>query len=157
MEIQSTLLVLGASAVNATEGVTQGQSLRPMIGNAQYPTDRLRVALANYEPNTLEQLHWHPIEACYFVVSGSAIVRDINNKEYTVGPGTIIYCPPGIAGAHEWEVKDKMQLLSLHRIRQETAIHRRQENPALVHRSGRPRQARCHQLQVALLIPGKPS
>jgi mannose-6-phosphate isomerase-like protein (cupin superfamily) len=113
MEIESTLLVLGASAVNAQEGVTQGQSLRPMIGNAQHPTDRLRVALANYEPNTLEQLHWHPIEACYFVVSGSAIVRDINNKEYQVGPGTIIYCPPGIAGAHEWEVKDKMQLLSI--------------------------------------------
>ncbi len=113
MDIESTLLVLGAAEVDAQEGVTQGQSLRPMIGSSKYPTDRLRVALASYEPNTVEQLHWHPIEACYVVMSGSAIVRDINNKEYAVGPGTIIYCPPGIAGAHEWEVKDRMQLVSI--------------------------------------------
>jgi mannose-6-phosphate isomerase-like protein (cupin superfamily) len=113
MEVTSTLVVLGEAEVKAGAGVTQGQTLKAMIGSGQYPTDRLRVALANYEPNTVEQLHWHPIEACYFVVSGSAIVRDINNKEYHAGPGTIIYCPPGIAGAHEWEVKDKMQLLSI--------------------------------------------
>lgn len=113
MEIESTLLVLGESEVKAVPGVTQGQTLKALIGSGKYPADRLRVALANYEPGTVEQLHWHPIEACYFVVSGHAVVRDINGKEYQAGAGSIIYCPPGIAGAHEWEVKEKLQLLSI--------------------------------------------
>ena len=113
MDIESTLVIIGESQVQAGPGVTQGQTLKPMIGSGKIKTDRLRVAFASYEPGTLEQLHWHPIEACYFVVSGMAIVRDINGKEYHCGPGTLIYCPPGIAGAHEWEVKDKAQLLSI--------------------------------------------
>ena len=113
MDIESTLLVLGEAEVKAQPGVTKGQTLKALIGSGKHRTERLRVALANYEPGTVEQLHWHPIEACYFVVSGEAIVRDVNGKEYTAGPGTIIYCPPGIAGAHEWEVREKMQLLSI--------------------------------------------
>ena len=113
MHIDSTLLVLDEKPVNAAPGVTQGQTLKALIGSGKNKTDRIRMALANYEPNTIEKLHWHPIEACYFVISGEAIVRDINGKEYTAGPGTTIYCPPGIAGAHEWEVKEKMQLLSI--------------------------------------------
>jgi quercetin dioxygenase-like cupin family protein len=113
MDIESTLLVLGEAEVKAQPGVTPGQTLKALIGSGRYPTDRIRLALANYEPNTIEQLHWHPIEACYFVISGEAIVRDINGKEYRAGPGSVIYCPPGIAGAHEWEVKDRLQLLSI--------------------------------------------
>jgi quercetin dioxygenase-like cupin family protein len=113
MDIKSTLLVLSEADVKAQTGVTQGQTLKALIGTGNHPTDRIRIALANYEPNTTEQLHWHPIEACYFVISGEAIVRDVNGKEYKAGPGTIIYCPPGIAGAHEWEVKEKLQLLSI--------------------------------------------
>lgn len=113
VQIESTLLVLNEADVKAAPGVTQGQTLKALIGSGKNKTERLRVAFANYEPNTIEQLHWHPIEACYFVVSGHAIVRDINGKEYPAPAGTIIYCPPGIAGAHEWEVKEKMQLLSI--------------------------------------------
>lgn len=52
MEVTSTLVVLGEAEVKASAGVTQGQTLKAMIGSGQYPTDRLRVALANYEPNT---------------------------------------------------------------------------------------------------------
>ncbi len=113
MHIESTLLVLGEAQIKAQPGVTPGQTLKTLIGSGKYPTDRIRLALANYEPNTVEQLHWHPIEACYFVISGEAIVRDINGKEYTAGPGSVIYCPPGIAGAHEWEVRESLQLLSI--------------------------------------------
>ena len=113
MDIESTLLVLNHAEVKAGPGVTQGQSLKAMIGSGKHKTDRIRVAMASYEPGTIEQLHWHPIEACYFVVSGHAIVRDINGKEYQCGAGTLIYCPPGIAGAHEWEVKETATLLSI--------------------------------------------
>jgi len=60
----------------------------------------------------------------YYVLSGSAIVRDYAGKEYKVGPGDSIYAPAGIAGSHEWEVKDGLELLS---IRATTDGHRRMQ------------------------------
>jgi mannose-6-phosphate isomerase-like protein (cupin superfamily) len=113
MEVKSTLVVFNQAQLKAQPGVTEGQTIKPLVGNATYPTDRVRVALATYKPNTVEALHWHPIEAFYFVISGHAIVRDFEGKEYEAGPGTVIYAPAGIAGAHEWETKDAVQLLSV--------------------------------------------
>ena len=83
------------------------------VGHAAEPTDRIRIGLATYTAGSYEQLHWHPIEACYYVISGHATVRDVNGKEYEVEAGSIIYAPPGIAGAHEWEVKESLQLLAV--------------------------------------------
>ncbi len=113
MEIKSTLVVVNEREIEPQGGVTTGQTLKPIIGNSERPTDRIRVALATFEPNTIEKLHWHPIEAFYYVISGRATVRDFEGKEYDAGPGTSIYAPAGIAGAHEWEVKEPMQLLSV--------------------------------------------
>ena len=113
MDIQSTLVVTQAEDITPLPGAAPGQTLQPLIGSGDRPSDRIRVALATFEPGTLEALHWHPIEAFYFVISGRAIVRDYEGKEYDAGPGTAIYAPPGIAGAHEWEVKESMQLLSI--------------------------------------------
>jgi quercetin dioxygenase-like cupin family protein len=112
MEIKSTLKVFNEAQVPAQRGVTDGQMFKPLVGNAQIPTDRIRAGLANYEPGTIEELHWHPIEAFYFVISGHAIVRDLEGNEHHAGPGSVIYAPPGIAGAHEWEVKEGLQLLA---------------------------------------------
>lgn len=113
MEVKSTLRVIDQANVTAQPGVTEGQTLKPLVGNAEHPTDRVRVALATYTAGAIEQLHWHPIEAFYYVISGHAIVRDFENREYQVGPGTAIYAPAGIAGAHEWEVKESLQLLAV--------------------------------------------
>lgn len=113
MEVKSTLKVINAGTLKAQTGVTDGQTLKRLVGHAEVPTDRVRVALATYEAGTLEPLHWHPIEAFYYVISGHATVRDFEGKEYDAGPGTAIYAPPGIAGAHEWEVRESLQLLSV--------------------------------------------
>ena len=113
MEVKSTLRVIDQAAVQAQGGVTDGQTLKRLVGHKEEPTDRVRVALATYKAGTLEQLHWHPIEAFYYVISGHATVRNFEGKEYDVGPGTAIYAPAGIAGAHEWEVKESLQLLSV--------------------------------------------
>ncbi len=113
MEIKSTLVVVNEREIEPQGGVTTGQTLKPIIGNSERPADRIRVALATFEPGTIEALHWHPIEAFYYVISGRATVRDFEGKEYDAGPGTSIYAPAGIAGAHEWEVKEPMQLLSV--------------------------------------------
>ncbi len=40
-------------------------------------------------------------------------MRDLQGNEYEAGPGTSIYAPPGIAGAHEWEIMEPTQLLSV--------------------------------------------
>jgi uncharacterized cupin superfamily protein len=47
------------------------------------------------------------------VISGHATVRNFEGKEYPVGPGSIIYAPAGIAGAHEWKVKESLELLDI--------------------------------------------
>ena len=113
MEIQSTLRVIKEADIKGGVGVVSGQSMKRLVGCPECETDRIRVGLATYAPGTIEELHWHPIEAFYYIISGHAIVRDINGKEYEVGAGTALYCPPGIAGAHEWEVKESLQLLAV--------------------------------------------
>jgi len=114
MEIKSTLSVINENDIEAKPGVTKGQTQRRLIGCPEVvSTDRIRLGRASFEAGTYEQIHWHPIEACYYVISGHAVVRDIDGKEYEVGPGAIIYAPPGIAGAHEWEVKEGLELLDI--------------------------------------------
>jgi mannose-6-phosphate isomerase-like protein (cupin superfamily) len=113
MDIKTTIKVINQADIQAKPGVTEGQTLKQLVGNADVPTDRIRVAFATYQPGTIEKLHWHPIEALYFIHTGSAIVRDIEGNEYNVGPGTVIYAPPGLAGSHEWEVKESLTLLAV--------------------------------------------
>ena len=113
VEVKSTLRVYNEADVKGEQGVVPGQTAKGLIGNAQRPSERIRVALASYKPGTIEPLHWHPIEAFYYVISGHAIVRDFEGREYEAGPGTIIYAPPGIAGAHEWEAKEGLQLIAI--------------------------------------------
>jgi quercetin dioxygenase-like cupin family protein len=113
MEVKSTLRVINDGDLNSQPRVTEGQTLKWLVGNEGVPTDRIRIGLATYAPGRVEQLHWHPIEALYFVISGHAVVRNYEGKEYEAGPGTTIYAPAGIAGAHGWEVKEGLQLLSV--------------------------------------------
>ena len=112
MDIRSTLSVRSAHDMEVGPGVTDGQTLQRLVGNELIPTDRIRVALATYEPGTVEALHWHPIEAFYFVHAGQALVRDIEGTETRLGPGGFIHAPAGLAGAHEWEAVGALVLVS---------------------------------------------
>mgnify|MGYP001351473297 CR=1 FL=1 len=112
MKGKSTLKIIDAAKIEAKPGMgKKGHTIQSLVG-VDIPTARLRVTLATYEPNTLEKLHWHPIEAFYFVISGHIIVRDIEGNESEIGPGMALYCPAGLAGAHEWESKDDVQLIA---------------------------------------------
>lgn len=113
MEVKATLRVIKEAELKGHTGVIEGQMMKRLVGCPEVPTDRIRVGLATYAPGSIEQLHWHPIEAFYYVISGHAIVRDFEGKEYEVGAGTAIYAPPGIAGSHEWEVKEALQILAV--------------------------------------------
>ena len=113
MEIKPTLKVINSAGVEGQEGVIPEQRMQRLVGCPEVPSDRIRVGLASYEPGAIEALHWHPIEAFYFVLSGHATVRDYAGTEYEVGPGAAIYAPAGIAGAHEWEVKEGLSILAV--------------------------------------------
>ena len=94
MEIKSTLKVINQARVAwGQEGVIPEQNMKRLVGCPEVPSDRLRVGLASYKPGAIEELHWHPIEAFYFVLSGHATVRDYEGKEYEVEAGTAIYAP----------------------------------------------------------------
>lgn len=114
MQLKATLRVINEADFKGQRGVTEGQTYKRLIGCPEVQTtDRVRLGRASYLPGTYEQLHWHPIEACYYVISGHATVRDVEGKEYEVSAGSIIYAPPGVAGAHEWEVKEALELLDI--------------------------------------------
>lgn len=114
MKLKSTLRVLNEADFPGQRGVTEGQTYKRLVGSPEVQaTDRVRLGRASYLPGTYEQLHWHPIEACYYVISGHATVRDVEGNEYEVSAGSIIYAPAGIAGAHEWQVKESLELLDI--------------------------------------------
>lgn len=113
MDVKSTLKVVNLADIKGATGVIPGQHFKRLIGCPEIPTDRLRVGHAKYTPGSIEELHWHPIEAFYYILSGHAIVRDIEGNEFEVSAGSFLYCPPGIAGAHEWEVKEALELLAV--------------------------------------------
>ncbi len=114
MEVKSTLKVISEKDHPGRRGVTDGQTYQRLVGWPEVQeTDRVRLGRATYKPGTYEQLHWHPIEACYYVISGHATVRDIEVNEFEVSAGSNIYAPAGIAGAHEWEVKESLELLDI--------------------------------------------
>ena len=154
MEFESTLRV-SSSRSEGPPGVVEGQTLQPLIGMTALPSERIRVAVATFKAGMHEDLHWHAIEVFYYVIAGSAIVRDYHGKEYNVGAGTAIYAPPGIAGSHEWQVgPNGLQLLSIRATRDghtSHAVHRRPRNPALLHRARRAREDGWCKLRLTLL------
>lgn len=114
MDVKSTLHVIHQDDVPGRRGVVDGQQYQRILGAPEsVATERIAVGRAVYKPGTYEQLHWHTIEACYYIISGHATVRNLHGEEFEVGPGSLIYAPAGIAGAHEWEVKEALELLDI--------------------------------------------
>ena len=113
MDVKSTLRVINQAQVTEIPGVVGGQTLRPIVGCPEFPSERIRVAVATFKAGTHEHLHWHLIETFHYVVAGKGIVRDIEGNVYNVGPGDVVYGPPGMRGSHEWEVKEMLQILTI--------------------------------------------
>jgi mannose-6-phosphate isomerase-like protein (cupin superfamily) len=114
MDINSTLRIFNEAELKGIQGVAgRGMNVKQLAGNAQLPTERLTVNLATFEPGVHEHLHWHLIEVFYFVLSGRAEMKDIEGGTHEITPGMVIYAPPGIAGAHSWLIKEKLQLIGI--------------------------------------------
>ncbi len=113
MKMRSTLKVFNEADVPAGPGIVKGQTLKRLGGSAEHPSEKIRVSLATFKPGTLEHLHWHLVESFHYVISGRAVIKDIEGKTYNVGPGSVVYAPPGISGSHEWDIKEELQLLGV--------------------------------------------
>jgi mannose-6-phosphate isomerase-like protein (cupin superfamily) len=114
MEIKSTLRLFNETDVVGAPGVVgPGQLRKVLAGDPEHPTERLTVLLATFEAGLHERLHWHLIEVFYYVISGRATMKDIEGNSCDVGPGSVIYAPPGIAGSHSWEIEEKLQLIGI--------------------------------------------
>ena len=114
LEVKSVLKVFNQAEIEAKPGVVSGQTLKQLVGGvSKCPSERIRLSLATFEPGTHEPLHWHLIEALYYVISGRATMRDIEGKDHELGPGSVVYAPPGFAGSHSWTIKEKLQLVSI--------------------------------------------
>lgn len=113
MELKSTLKVFNAADVKEGPGIVEGQTIRRLIGNDERPSERIHAILASFIPGIHEPLHWHFIEAFYYVISGRAVMTDIEGKRYDLGPGSVVYAPAGIAGTHDWDIKEQLQLIGV--------------------------------------------
>lgn len=113
MAIESTLTIFNASEIEKIQGYVKEHQRQPLIGNKEHPSERIFVSRATFEAGAFSPFHWHPIEVLYYVISGRAIVNDIEGNRREMTAGSVLYAPAGIAGSHEWEVKETMQLLSI--------------------------------------------
>jgi len=113
MDLKSTLGVSNEMDVSSEPGVVSGMTVKQLCGVKGRPSERITVRSATFKPGTLEHLHWHLIEVFYYVISGRAIMRDIEGRTYNVGPGSVVYAPAGIAGSHEWEVIEELRLIAV--------------------------------------------
>ena len=111
MALNSTLKVFKDSEIEGKPGHLDGQTLKRLVGTDKHPRERLNVYLASFKPGMHVPLHWHLVEALYYVLSGRAVMKDIEGKRYDIGPGTAIYYPPGIAGSHDWDIIEPLQLI----------------------------------------------
>jgi mannose-6-phosphate isomerase-like protein (cupin superfamily) len=111
MQMQSTIRVLHEEDVKAVPGIGERQLVRVLTGNGDRPSEKMFVFVKTFEAGTHETLHWHLIEVFYYVIAGRGVLTDITGKSYDLAPGTSIYAPPGIAGSHEWEVIEPLQLI----------------------------------------------
>ena len=70
MKVKSTLRVISEADCEGRRGVTDGQTYQRLVGWPEvHETDRVRLGRATCKPGAHEQLHWHPIEACYYVIT----------------------------------------------------------------------------------------
>ena len=112
-ELKSTLRVFNEADLKGKPRKQIGGTIKDLAGNDECPSERLRVHLNIFKAGTHVPLHWHLIESLYYVISGHAVLEDIEGRKYDIGPGSAIYCPAGISGAHEWNFKEDVQLISI--------------------------------------------
>jgi len=72
-----------------------------ILFNENTPTKFIFSGIFSLKPGEKLNMHYHDCEEMQHVIDGYGILRDSENKEYQLRPGTTFYCHAGPKGAHE--------------------------------------------------------
>lgn len=72
-----------------------GQVSYLLLSPGQFGSTRMAVTLVEGSPGSEQPMHSHPEgEQVYVIVAGNGLMR-VDDEEQSVGPGTLVFIPPG--------------------------------------------------------------
>jgi len=76
-----------------------GQDSYLLLTKDQFGSQNLAVTWVDCAPGSEQRLHAHPAqEQVYVIISGTGLMK-VGREEQKVGPGTLVFVPPGAAHA----------------------------------------------------------
>ena len=76
-----------------------GQDSYLLLTKGQFGSRNLAVTWVNCAPGSEQRFHSHPTqEQVYVIISGTGLMK-VGREEQEVGPGTLVFVPPGAAHA----------------------------------------------------------
>jgi len=113
MENVVTLDDVHPQEVPAAEGHHRGR-IWYVFNQNTIGTEGIRVHVQEYEPGGYTEGHppHKDLEQIYYIISGTMAVH-IAGKDYTAGPGSLVYIPRGAEHYHRNGEKDKLVFLTV--------------------------------------------
>lgn len=72
-----------------------GQISYLLLSPGQFGSTRMAITLVEGDPGSEQPMHSHPeAEQMYVIVAGTGLMR-VDDEEQEVGPGTLVFIPPG--------------------------------------------------------------
>ena len=71
------------------------QSGTTLVGQEDGTTKRLHVSVSHFLPGGGSEMYASPTERIYYGISGALMVRGKKKDEYLLGPGDVLFIPPG--------------------------------------------------------------
>jgi mannose-6-phosphate isomerase-like protein (cupin superfamily) len=84
-----------AAAQESPRNDRAGQVAYLLLAPGQFGSNRMAITMVHGEPGSEQPLHSHPeADQAYVVAAGTGLMR-VNDEEQEVGPGTLVFIPPG--------------------------------------------------------------
>lgn len=84
-----------ATASESPRNERAGQVSYLLLPPGQFGSTRMAITLVEGDPGSEQPMHGHPeAEQVYVIVAGNGIMR-VDDEEQEVGPGTLVFIPPG--------------------------------------------------------------
>ncbi|UOO81080.1 cupin domain-containing protein [Uruburuella testudinis] len=106
--------VLSAAATEPVQTVTRAAAQQSFAGPEQYFTGNVRVdmlfdpnehnhesgAYVTFQPGARSAWHTHPKGQRLVVTAGSGYTQEWGKPKQAIGPGDVVWCPPGVKHWH---------------------------------------------------------
>ena len=91
--------IFQAEEVNWTEPPAHSSAFSKLLINESHGSKYFDFRVSSYQPKGYCDPHTHEIaENIYYVLKGKGVV-ELDGKRHLVGPGTVIFIPPGVEHA----------------------------------------------------------